>query len=94
MSLLTLLVKFKILDKSTGTLNIRFFDEKEIENKLLNISNYEDKDEDLELDENGDIENIERSLKDEDFVEYNEFLEEESEKDISYLDSIAQGDDE
>jgi hypothetical protein len=40
------------------------------------------------LDEDGDIENIERSLKDEDFVEYNECLEEESEKDTSYLESV------
>ena len=31
--------KFKILDKETGLLNIRFFDEKEIENKLMNMSN-------------------------------------------------------
>jgi len=31
--------KFNILDKSTGTLNIRFFDNKELENKLINISN-------------------------------------------------------
>lgn len=67
-----------------------------IEQAIKNNSKEDDrKDEDLELDdENGDIENIERSLKDEDFVEYNEFLEEESEKDTSYLDSIVQGDEE
>ncbi len=31
--------KFKILSKSTGTLNIRYFDDFELENKLVNISN-------------------------------------------------------
>lgn len=65
-----------------------------IEQAIKNNSKEDDrKDEDLELDEDGDIENIERSLKDEDFVEYNEFLEEESEKDTSYLESVIQEDD-
>lgn len=65
-----------------------------IEQAIKNNSKEDDrKDEDLELDEDGDIENIERSLKDEDFEEYNEFLEEESEKDTSYLESVIQGDD-
>lgn len=31
--------KFNILDKSTGTLNIRYFGDVELENKLMNISN-------------------------------------------------------
>ena len=31
--------KFNILDKSTGTLNIRYFEDNELENKLMNISN-------------------------------------------------------
>lgn len=31
--------KFNILDKSTGTLNIRYFGDNELENKLMNISN-------------------------------------------------------
>ena len=31
--------KFNILDKSTGTLNIRFFGDNELENKLINITN-------------------------------------------------------
>lgn len=31
--------KFNILDRSTGTLNIRYFDDKELENRLMNISN-------------------------------------------------------
>lgn len=66
-----------------------------IEQAIKNNSKEDDrKDEDLELDEDGDIENIERSLKDEDFVEYNEFLEEESEKDTSYLESVIQEDEE
>lgn len=65
-----------------------------IEQAIKNNSKEDDrKDEDLELDEDGDIENIERSLKDEDFVEYNEFLEEESEKDTSYLESVIQEDE-
>lgn len=66
-----------------------------IEQAIKNNSKEDDrKDEDLELDEDGDIENIERSLKDEDFVEYNEFLEEESEKDTSYLESVIQENEE
>lgn len=65
-----------------------------IEQAIKNNSKEDDrKDEDLELDEDGDIENIERSLKDEDFIEYNEFLEEESEKDTSYLESVIQEDE-
>lgn len=31
--------KFNILDKTTGTLNIRYFGDNELENKLMNISN-------------------------------------------------------
>jgi len=31
--------KFNVLDKSTGTLNIRYFGDNELENKLMNISN-------------------------------------------------------
>lgn len=31
--------KFNILDRSTGTLNIRYFEDNELENKLMNISN-------------------------------------------------------
>ena len=31
--------KFNILNKETGTLNIRYFDDKELENKLTNITN-------------------------------------------------------
>lgn len=46
---------------------------------------------DLELTNNSDIENIERSLQDEDFADYNEFLEEEAEQDNEYIKAIIEG---
>lgn len=60
-----------------------------IEQAIKNNSKEDNrKDEELELNEDSDIENIERSLQDKDFTDYNEFLEEESNKDNSYIKSI------
>lgn len=54
--------------------------------------NKENEDEDLDLnDDDSDIEQIERGLRDEDYEDYGDFIEEEQEKDIKYLDQILGG---
>lgn len=47
---------------------------------------------DLELGEDSDIEDIERSLKDEDFKDYNEFIDEQNDQDDEYMKSILEED--
>ena len=46
---------------------------------------------DLELTDDSDIEDIERSLQDKDFMDYNEFLDEQSNEDDEYLKAIIEG---
>lgn len=50
------------------------------------------KEADLELGEDSDIEDIERSLKDEDFKDYSEFIDEQSDQDDEYMKSILEED--
>lgn len=47
---------------------------------------------DLELGEDSDIEDIERSLKDEDFKDYSEFIDEQNDQDDEYMKSILEED--
>lgn len=47
---------------------------------------------DLDLGEDSNIEDIERSLQDKDFADYNDFLDDQSEQDQDYLQSIMDGD--
>jgi hypothetical protein len=47
---------------------------------------------DLELGEDSDIEDIERSLKDEDFKDYSDFIDEQNDQDDEYMKSILEED--
>lgn len=49
---------------------------------------------DLDLGEDSDIEDIERSLQDKDFEDYHDFLDQQSEQDSEYLRSIFEDEDE
>lgn len=54
--------------------------------------NKENEDEDLDLnDDDSDIEQIERGLRDEDYENYGDFIEEEQNKDKEYLDLVLGG---
>lgn len=54
--------------------------------------NKENEDEDLDLnDDDSDIEQIERGLRDEDYENYGDFIEEEQNKDKEYLDHVLGG---
>lgn len=54
--------------------------------------NKENEDEDLDLnDDDSDIEQIERGLRDEDYEDYGDFLEEEQNKDKEYLNHVLGG---